>query len=116
MGMLFITHDLSVVEEHADQVHVLYAGRSVEWGGARSFFDQPRHPYSQALLGAVPRLGQARLISIPGNLPDPETRPSGCRFAPRCTYREEACEAAYPAPDTLGGTIFACRRGRDITP
>jgi oligopeptide/dipeptide ABC transporter ATP-binding protein len=116
MGVLFITHDLSVVEEHADQVHVLYAGRSVEWGQARSFFEQPRHPYSQALLGAVPRLGQARLVSIPGNLPDPETRPPGCRFAPRCSYREDACETAYPTADTLGGTVFACRRGREIVP
>ncbi len=116
MGVLFITHDLSVVEEHADQVHVLYAGRSVEWGSARSFFEQPRHPYSQALLGAVPRLGQARLVSIPGNLPDPETRPPGCRFAPRCVYREDACDEAYPAADSMGGTMFACRRGRTITP
>jgi len=116
MGVLFITHDLSIVEEHADQVHVLYAGKSVEWGTARSFFAQPRHPYSQALLGAVPRLGQTRLASIPGNLPDPETRPHGCRFAPRCAFREAACETAYPAPDTVGGTMFACRRGREINP
>ncbi|MCU4160125.1 ABC transporter ATP-binding protein [Acidiphilium sp. AL] len=115
MGVLFITHDLSIVEEHADQVHVLYAGRSVEWGRARDFFDQPRHPYSQALLGAIPRLGQTRLTSIQGNLPDPETRPPGCRFAPRCAFREAACETAYPAPDTTGGTVFACRRGREIT-
>lgn len=116
MGVLFITHDLSIVEEHADQVHVLYAGKSVEWGGARSFFAQPRHPYSQALLGAVPRLGQTRLASIPGNLPDPESRPPGCRFAPRCAFREPACETAYPAPDTTGGTIFTCRRAREINP
>ncbi|SIQ77807.1 MULTISPECIES: dipeptide ABC transporter ATP-binding protein [Acidiphilium] len=116
MGVLFITHDLSIVEEHADQVHVLYAGKSVEWGTARSFFAQPRHPYSQALLGAVPRLGQTRLASIPGNLPDPETRPPGCRFAPRCAFREPACETAYPAPETTGGTMFACRRGREINP
>ena len=116
MGVLFITHDLSIVEEHADQVHVLYAGRSVEWGTARGFFAEPRHPYSQALLGAVPRLGQSRLASIPGNLPDPEDRPAGCRFAPRCAFRETACEIAYPAADTLGGTIFACRRGREIDP
>jgi oligopeptide/dipeptide ABC transporter ATP-binding protein len=116
MGVLFITHDLSIVEEHADQVHVLYAGKSVEWGTARQFFAQPRHPYSQALLGAVPRLGQTRLASIPGNLPDPETRPPGCRFAPRCAFREAACETAYPPADSIGGTMFACRRGREISP
>ncbi|HET9147636.1 MAG TPA: ABC transporter ATP-binding protein [Acetobacteraceae bacterium] len=116
MGVLFITHDLSIVEEHADQVHVLYAGRSVEWGRAADFFAAPRHPYSQALLGAVPRLGQARLASIPGALPDPESRPHGCRFAPRCAFCEPACTTAYPAADSTGGTVFACRRGREITP
>ncbi len=116
MGVLFITHDLSIVEEHADQVHVLYAGRSVEWGRAGDFFAAPRHPYSQALLGAVPRLGQARLANIPGALPDPETRPHGCRFAPRCAFCETACTTAYPAADSIGGTAFACRRGREISP
>jgi peptide/nickel transport system ATP-binding protein len=116
MGVLFITHDLSIVEEHADQVHVLYAGRSVEWGRARDFFEAPRHPYSQALLGAVPRLGQARLANIPGTLPDPESRPHGCRFAPRCAFCETACTTAYPAADSTGGTLFACRRGREISP
>src|SRR5271154_3290925 len=61
MGVLFVTHDLSVVEAHADAIHVLYAGKSVEWGGAKDFFAHPRHPYSEALLGSVARVGQARL-------------------------------------------------------
>lgn len=113
MGVLFITHDLSIVEAHAERIHVLYAGRAVEWGAAAAFFAGPRHPYSQALLGAVPRLGQARLATIPGTMPDPADRPDGCRFAPRCTFREAACESAMPAPDTLGTTMFACRRGRE---
>jgi len=108
MGVLFVTHDLSVVEEHADAIHVLYAGRSVEWGAARNFFAHPRHPYSEALLGSVARLGQARLQNIPGNLPEPETRPPGCRFAPRCDYRRPACELGYPPPDRDGGTEAAC--------
>lgn len=116
MGVLFITHDLSVVEEYADDVHVLYAGRTVEAGSAADFFAAPRHPYSQALLGAIPRLGQARLLSIPGTLPDPEQRPAGCRFAPRCAWAEPACEAAYPAPLNLGGTTAACRRIAEIPP
>jgi len=107
MGVLFVTHDLSVVEEHADSVHVLYAGRSVEWGPAKIFFAHPRHPYSEALLGSVARLGQARLQSIPGNLPEPETRPPGCRFAPRCGYAKPACEAGYPAT-APGGTQACC--------
>ncbi len=108
MGVLFVTHDLSVVEEHAEAIHVLYAGRSVEWGPARSFFSHPRHPYSEALLGSVARLGQARLQNIPGNLPEPETRPPGCRFAPRCDYRRPECEAGYPPPDQNNGTVAAC--------
>jgi oligopeptide/dipeptide ABC transporter ATP-binding protein len=108
MGVLFVTHDLSVVEEHADAIHVLYAGRSVEWGGAKEFFAHPRHPYSEALLGSVARLGQARLKNIPGNLPEPESRPAGCRFAPRCGYHRPECDAEYPAPRSDGGTAVAC--------
>ncbi|MBU6419351.1 MAG: ABC transporter ATP-binding protein [Proteobacteria bacterium] len=108
MAVLFVTHDLSVVQEHADAIHVLYAGRSVEWGKAAAFFGHPRHPYSEALLGAVARLGQKRLQNIPGNLPEPESRPPGCRFAPRCTYAQEVCHAAYPPADIAGGTMAAC--------
>jgi oligopeptide/dipeptide ABC transporter ATP-binding protein len=108
MGVLFVTHDLSVVQEHADSIHVLYAGRSVEWGGAEEFFAHPRHPYSEALLGAVARIGQARLQNIPGNLPEPESRPHGCRFAPRCGYARPDCGEKYPPPDTAGGTAAAC--------
>jgi len=108
MGVLFVTHDLSVVEEHADAIHVLYAGRSVEWGTARGFFGHPRHPYSEALLGSVARVGQARLQNIPGNLPEPESRPQGCRFAPRCDYRQPECEVLLPPPDTNGATAAAC--------
>lgn len=96
LGVLFITHDLSIVQEHADRLAVLYAGRAVEWGEAGRFFANPRHPYSQALLGAVPRLGQASLRGIPGTLPEPSARPPGCRFAPRCAYHRPPCDAGYP--------------------
>ncbi len=96
LGVLFITHDLSIVQEHADRLAVLYAGRAVEWGEAGRFFASPRHPYSQALLGAVPRLGQATLRGIPGTLPEPAARPPGCRFAPRCAYHRPPCDAGYP--------------------
>ncbi|MDR3505307.1 MAG: ABC transporter ATP-binding protein, partial [Acidocella sp.] len=108
MAVLFVTHDLSVVREHADTIHVLYAGRSVEWGGAKEFFSQPRHPYSEALLGAVPRLGAARLRTIPGTLPEPEARPPGCRFAPRCGYVQPDCWPSYPPPSQAGDTAAAC--------
>ena len=116
MGVLFITHDLSIVEAHAARVTVLYAGRAVEWGRAADLFATPRHPYTRALLGAVPGPEQARLVTIPGTLPDPAAFPPGCRFAPRCVLREAACEAGFPATDTLGGTAFACRRGREPSP
>ena len=96
LGVLFITHDLSIVEAHADRLTVLYAGRAVEWGGASRFFSRPRHPYSQALLAAVPRLGQAALRGIPGRLPDPSARPPGCLFAPRCPHRQPPCDDGDP--------------------
>ncbi len=78
LAVLFVTHDLSVVAAQADAVHVLYAGRSVEWGPAADFFAQPRHPYGAALRGAVAWLGQGRLANIPGQLPEPEVLPPGC--------------------------------------
>jgi oligopeptide/dipeptide ABC transporter ATP-binding protein len=108
MGVLFVTHDLSVVEEHADSIHVLYAGKSVEWGTSEAFFAHPRHPYSEALLGSVARVGQARLQNIFGNLPEPESRPPGCRFSPRCRYSQPDCNIAYPPPDQHAGTAAAC--------
>ena len=108
MGVLFVTHDLSLVEEHADAIHVLYAGRSVEFGGAKAFFAHQRHPYSAALLNSVARLGQTRLQNIAGQLPEPEARPAGCRFAPRCAYRQPVCETAYPPLIASGGTEAAC--------
>ncbi len=96
MAVLFVTHDLSVVRDHAEAIQVLYAGRAVESGRAAAFFAGPRHPYAEALLGAVPRLGQRRLRAIPGQLPEPEARPAGCYFAPRCAYARAPCEAEPP--------------------
>ena len=80
------------------------------WNGAsaKAFFAHPRHPYSEALLGSVARLGQARLQNIPGHLPEPESRPAGCRFAPRCAYAREDCNDGYPQANSQGGTLAAC--------
>jgi peptide/nickel transport system ATP-binding protein len=114
MGVLFITHDLSAIEDQTDTVQVLYAGRTVETGPAAAFFALPRHPYSQALLGSIPRLGQSRLLSIDGTLPEPEARPAGCRFAPRCPYAEPDCTQAYPPPSP-GSTIAWCLYPRTTT-
>jgi len=97
MAILFVTHDLSVVERHADRIHVLYAGKSAEWGPAKTVLAAPRHPYTEALLNSVPRLGAERLRGIQGNLPEPEQRPSGCRFRTRCRLAYEACAQIPPA-------------------
>ncbi len=108
MGVLFITHDLSLLEEHADSIHGLYAGRTVERAPAARFFARPRHPYSAALRDSVPRLGQAELRGIPGTLPEPGTRPPGCYFAPRCTRAQPACTASYPPAVREADSIVHC--------
>ena len=104
MAVIFITHDLSLVAEYADSVMVLYAGRPVEQGPAKAFFKAPQHPYSQALLDAIPRLVNPEewLSDIDGLPPRPQDFPKGCRFAPRCTVVTPECLIAYPARQ--GGT------------
>ena len=94
LALLLITHDLGVVAEIADRVAVMYAGQIVEHAPVRELFAQPRHPYTAGLLRAVPRLGghQARLQTIEGVVPNLLALPPGCRFAPRCEYRQAACE------------------------
>ena len=87
MAMLFITHDLGVVAEIADTVAVMYLGKVVEQGSVDTIFHAPRHPYTQALLRSIPKLGaggQQRLAAIKGGIPHPLNRPPGCAFAPRC--------------------------------
>ena len=98
MAIMIITHNMGVIAEVADRVLVMYAGRIVEQSPAADLFDAPQHPYTKGLLACVPTLQQNRhrLIAIPGSLPEPARRPPGCRFAPRCTYRIEACRAAIP--------------------
>jgi len=98
MAVMIITHNMGVIAEVADRVLVMYAGRIVEQSPAAGLFDAPQHPYTKGLLACVPTLQQDRhrLIAIPGSLPEPARRPPGCRFAPRCTYRIEACRTAIP--------------------
>ncbi|GAG14380.1 unnamed protein product, partial [marine sediment metagenome] len=86
MSILMITHNLGVVAEVADYVHVMYAGRIVEHGPVRELLANPLHPYTQGLMRCTPRLSQRkeRLEVIPGSVPDPIGYPSGCRFHPRC--------------------------------
>ena len=86
MSMIFVTHDLGVVADICDRVLVMYAGQIVEHAPVHDLYAQPLHPYTEALLGAIPRADEtlARLVTIPGVVPVPGAWPSGCRFAPRC--------------------------------
>jgi oligopeptide/dipeptide ABC transporter ATP-binding protein len=98
MALLFITHDLGVIAEIADRVVVLYAGRIAETAPVGTLFDGARHPYTQALLAAIPKTTgpRDRLASIPGTVPALGGMPAGCRFAPRCPAHRPACDGAPP--------------------
>jgi oligopeptide transport system ATP-binding protein len=104
MSILWITHDLGVVAELADRVAVMYAGYIVEEGDVFSIFEDPRHPYTLALLGALPRLDaptESELVAIPGAPPDGLRLPPGCPFAPRCGYTLPRCLDENPRLHTL---------------
>lgn len=97
LALIFITHDLAVVAQMAQRLAVMYAGRIVEEGPALEILRQPRHPYTEGLLQAAPRLaGGEKLTPIPGSVPRLEALPPGCAFAPRCPYRRAECDAAVP--------------------
>ncbi|TDF92738.1 ABC transporter ATP-binding protein [Paenibacillus piri] len=98
-GILLVTHDLGVVAEMCKKVIVMYAGQIVEQGPAYDIFRNPLHPYTEALLKSIPRIGGARekLYSIPGNVPSPHSMPKGCRFHARCPYAFERCSKEEPA-------------------
>ena len=98
MAIQYITHDLGVVAAIADRLYVMYAGVVVEEGGAGAIFRQARHPYTMALMDALPTKEKRgrRLYSIPGNVPHPAYRPRGCPFHPRCGYRQATCTSEYP--------------------
>ena len=96
LSMLFITHDLGVVAQVADRVVVMYAGRIVEAGPVAEVLRAPRHPYTEGLLRAAPRLAREKLVPIPGTVPALDALPAGCAFTPRCPYRAAQCDAAVP--------------------
>jgi len=98
LAYLFITHNLAVVDYLAHEVCVMYLGRIVERGTADEVLRAPRHPYTQALLSAVPRMDgrQREFIRLEGDLPSPAHPPQGCHFAPRCRYAETICRENYP--------------------
>ena len=100
LSMLFITHDLSVLAEVSDRLAVMYAGRIVEEGSVGDVFADPKHPYTRALAGAFPQIGDERFIQAPtgldGDPPDPRDLPTGCAFHPRCPEVFERCPTVDP--------------------
>ena len=96
---VFISHDLSVVDHFCDRIAVMYLGRIIEIAPKDELFRNPRHPYTQALIEAVPRVGAGKKRMKPalkGEVPSPITPPSGCHFHPRCPKRFDGCDRAYP--------------------
>jgi peptide/nickel transport system ATP-binding protein len=103
LSYLFITHNLAVVEYLAHEVCVMYLGRIVERGTAKEVLGAPKHPYTQALLSAVPRIEGKGLerIKLEGDLPSPANPPHGCHFAPRCSHAMEQCRRSYPSATNI---------------
>jgi oligopeptide/dipeptide ABC transporter ATP-binding protein len=106
-SILLITHDLGVIAEMASRVVVMYAGRVVEEAPVRELFKDPRHPYTEGLLGSLPVIGRKaktgrRLQEIPGMVPSPLEMPTGCRFHPRCPKAMDVCSKDEPPPVVLG--------------
>ena len=99
MALIMITHDLAVIAEVAQKICVMYAGQIVEQSTSSTLFDAPRHPYTQALLAAIPEhaKGARRLSALAGMVPGQYDRPRGCLLSPRCPYVQEACRSARPA-------------------
>ena len=106
LSYLFITHNLAVVEYLAHEVCVMYLGRIVERGTAEEVLRSPKHPYTQALLSAVPRIDGVRgaRIKLEGDLPSPANPPQGCHFAPRCAHVMEQCRNSYPPATNCSAT------------
>jgi oligopeptide/dipeptide ABC transporter ATP-binding protein len=111
MSIVIITHDMGVVARMADRMLVMYAGQAVEMGAVDEVFSRPAHPYTRALLAAMPSIDADRveLEAIPGQPPSPADLPSGCPFHPRCFRAEARCSAEVPAPLALGrGRLSLC--------
>ncbi|MCR2764363.1 dipeptide/oligopeptide/nickel ABC transporter permease/ATP-binding protein [Microbacterium sp. zg.B48] len=117
MAILFITHDLGVVADLCDQVAVMYAGQLVEQRPVFNLFAEPKHPYTEGLLGAMPQLERrtsAQLTVIPGNVPIAGQMPTGCRFHPRCRFAISECATvAIPLADVSDGHV-RCVRSEDL--
>ena len=108
---VFIAHDLGVVRYVSDRIAVMYLGKIVELADADDLYEDPKHPYSQALLSANPRMGteeKRERIILKGDIPNPINRPSGCAFNPRCPKVEDICRTNSPELMTIGNRVVAC--------
>jgi oligopeptide/dipeptide ABC transporter ATP-binding protein len=119
LGLIFIAHDLAVVRQISHRVMVMYLGHAVEVAPADGLFRQPRHPYTRALLDAVPvpepRVERARQpAALPGEVPSPVEPPSGCTFRTRCRYAIDRCAVEAPALRNLGDGLVACHRAEEL--
>ena len=120
LSLLFITHNIAVVEYIAHEVAVMYLGRIVERGPVDAVLHSPRHPYTQALLSAVPAPGLAEkpaIIRLSGEIPSPANPPVGCHFHPRCRYATDICRTSYPElREYAGGQALACHHQGQFIP
>ena len=116
MAMVMITHDMGIIADMTERVTVLYAGKVMEIADTKSIFTDPKHPYTEALLKAVPSVAQTRTLEvIPGNIPNLIEPPTGCVFHPRCKYAKEICMKEVPILEKTGeGHYVACHRWREI--
>ncbi len=119
LTLIFIAHDLSVVKHISDRVAVMYLGKIVELGAAATVIERPQHPYTRALVSAIPTPNPdveraRRRIVLPGDPPSPIHPPAGCTFHPRCPYAQERCKAAFPPLAPYDGRDVACVRVGEI--
>ena len=109
-SVIFISHDMGVISQMADRVAVMYAGQLVEYAEGEKIFTEPKHPYTQGLQAAIPRLDEEKdtLLSIPGNVPMLYELPKGCIFSPRCAHATERCRNERPALVENSGHLVRC--------
>ena len=116
---LFISHDLSVIEHICDRVAIMYLGEIVEIGTKEDIFNNPQHPYTKALLSAIPKVGKRdrsdRIDLLEGDIPSPVNPPMGCRFHTRCVYATEQCKSIPPMIDLDNGHMVACHMCNQCT-